>query len=35
MLKSDNKKLKKKVNFHVVVKNTKLYRALLFSDRHI
>jgi hypothetical protein len=35
MLKTDNKKLRKKVNFHVIVKNTKLYRAVLFSDKHI
>ena len=30
--KSEIKKLKKKVNFHVVVKNTKLYRSLIYAN---
>lgn len=30
--KGELKKLKKKVNFHVVVKNTKLYRALIYAN---
>ena len=29
----EEKKLKKKINFHVMVKNTKLYEALKFVDQ--
>ena len=32
-LKTEDKKLKKKINFHVLVKHTKLYEALKFVDQ--
>ena len=30
---TEEQKLKKRLNFHVLVKNTKLFQALLFMDK--